>query len=75
MNTIIVHADSKISKALIAIFKALNVSYEIKKENSKEEESPYDPEFVKKIVERSENAKRGNVVEYTPELKRQWFGK
>ena len=74
MNTIIVHADSKISKALIAIFKALNVSYEINKENSKEE-SPYDPEFVKKIVERSENAKRGNVVEYTPELKRQWFGK
>ena len=74
MNTIIVHADSKISKALIAIFKALNVSYEIKKEDSKEE-SPYDTEFVKKIVERSENAKRGNVVEYTPELKRQWFGK
>ena len=75
MNTIIVHADSKISKALVAIFKALNVSYEIKKENSKGEESPYDPEFVKKILERSENAKRGNVVEYTPELKRQWFGK
>ena len=49
MNTIIVHADSKISKALIAIFKALNVSYEIKKENSKEE-SPYDQEFVKKIL-------------------------
>ena len=49
MNTIIVHADSKISKALIDIFKALNVSYEIKKENSKEE-SPYDPEFVKKIL-------------------------
>ena len=49
MNTIIVHADSKISKALIAIFKALNVSYEINKENSKEE-SPYDPEFVKKIL-------------------------
>ena len=50
MNTIIVHADSKVSKALITIFKALNVSYEIKKENSKEEESPYDPEFVKKIL-------------------------
>ena len=59
---------------VISLFKALNVSYEIKKENSKEE-SPYDPEFVKKIVERSENVKRGNVVEYTPELKRQWFGK
>ena len=65
MNTIIVHADSKISKALIAIFKALNVSYEIKKENSKEE-SPYDPEFVKKILERSENVKRGNVTTIDP---------
>ena len=65
MNTIIVHADSKVSKALIVIFKALNVSYEIKKENSKEE-SPYDPEFVKKIVERSENAKRGNVTTIDP---------
>lgn len=75
MNTIIVHADSKVSKALVAIFKALNVSYEIKKENRKEEESPYDPEFVKKILERSENVKKGNVVEYTAELKRQWFGK
>ena len=49
MNTIIVHADSKVSKALIAIFKALNVTYEIKKENSKEE-SPYDPEFVKMVI-------------------------
>ena len=65
MNTIIVYADSKISKALIAIFKALNVSYEIKKENSKEE-SPYDPEFVKKILERSENVKRGNVTTIDP---------
>lgn len=66
MNTIIVHADSKVSKALVAIFKALNVSYEIKKENRKEEESPYDPEFVKKILERSENVKRGNVTTIDP---------
>jgi hypothetical protein len=74
MNTIIVQADSKISKALVAIFKALNVTYEIKKEKTKVENT-YDPEFVKKILERSESAKRGNVVEYTPELKHQWFGK
>ncbi len=75
MDTFIVHADSKVSKALVAIFKALNVSYEIKKEKITKEDSPYDPEFVKKILERSESAKRGNVVEYTPELKQQWFGK
>lgn len=74
MNTFIVHADGKISKALVAIFKALDVPFEIKKEK-REEESPYDPEFVKKILERAENAKKGNVVEYTPELKKQWFGK
>ena len=65
MNTIIVHADSKISKALIAIFKALNVSYEIKKENSKEE-SPYDPEFVKKIKKAS--TEKGRLVESAEDL-------
>ena len=74
MNTYIVHADTKVSKALVTIFKALNVSFEVKKE-TKKEEGPYDPEFVKKILERSENAKKGNVVEYTPELKQEWFGK
>jgi hypothetical protein len=61
MNTIIVHADSKVSKALIAIFKALNVSYEIKKENSKEE-SPYDPEFVKMVLE----ARKGKTKRINP---------
>ena len=62
MNTIIVHADSKVSKALIAIFKALNLSYEIKKENSKEEESPYDPEFVKMVLE----ARKGKTKRINP---------
>lgn len=66
MNTYIVRADSKTSKALVAVFKALNVSFEVVKEKNKKEESPYDPEFVKKILERSENAKKGNVVEINP---------
>lgn len=63
MNTFIVQADSKVSKALIAIFKAMNVSFEMKKDIKKEDESPYDPEFVKKILDRSQNAKKGNVLE------------
>ena len=68
MNTIIVHADSKVSKALVAIFKALNVSYEIKKENSKEE-SPYDPEFVKMVLEaRKSNSRRVLDDSYKKEL-------
>ena len=60
MNTITVHADSKITKALIAIFKALNVSFELKKD-VKKEDKPYDPEFVKKILEsRNEKSIRVN---------------
>jgi len=73
MNTIVVQADSKSSKALIALFKAMNLTYEVKKSKSKEE-SPYNPEFVKKILEQSKSAKKGNVVKYTPELKQKWFG-
>ena len=64
MNTIIVHADSKVSKVLIAIFKALNVSYEIKKKNCKEAESPYDPEFVKMVLA-SRNEKGGKIIDPT----------
>ncbi len=60
MNTITVHADSKITKALIAIFKALNVSFELKKD-VKKEDKPYDPEFVTKILEsRNEKSIRVN---------------
>ena len=65
MNTITVYADSKITKALIAIFKALSVSFELKKD-VKKEEKPYDPEFVKMVLERSESAKKGNTIEINP---------
>lgn len=33
MNTFIVHADSKASKVLVAIFKALDISFEIQKQS------------------------------------------
>jgi hypothetical protein len=68
MNTIIVHADSKVSKALIALFKAMNVSFEVKKEN-KTEESPYNPEFVKMVLEaKKSNNRRVLDNEYKKEL-------
>lgn len=57
MNTITVHADSKITKVLIAIFKALNVSFEVKKD-VKKEDKPYDPEFVKMVLESSKSNNR-----------------
>jgi hypothetical protein len=66
MTTFIVQADNKISKALIAIFNALNVSFEVKKEREKEEKSPYNSEFVKMVLERAESAKNGNTTRINP---------
>ena len=57
MNTITVHADSKITKALIAIFKALSVSFELKND-VKKEDKPYDPEFVKMVLEASKGKRK-----------------
>ncbi len=75
METIIINTtESNKLEQIIAFLNSINVSFEIKKD-TKKEDKPYDLAFVKKILERSESAKRGNVVEYTSELKHQWFGK
>lgn len=78
MNTIVIKADNKLTKALVSICKALNLTYEIKKEDTittcNEEESPYDPEFVKMILERAESAKNGNTVVFDDELREKLFG-
>ncbi len=69
MTTYIVQADSKVSKALIAIFKALNVTFEVKKETNKEGDSPYDPEFEKMVLEaRKSNNRRVLDDAYKKEL-------
>ncbi|MDQ0639176.1 hypothetical protein QF042_002741 [Pedobacter sp. W3I1] len=55
--TIIAHPKNKKQEAAIeAVLKALNVSFQ------KEEESPYNPEFVAKIKARAVSAERGNVT-------------
>lgn len=61
---ITIKADNKLTKALVAIYNALNINYEIKKEKKKDK--PYDPEFVKMVLERAENAKKDHVVEINP---------
>jgi hypothetical protein len=76
MNTYIVHADSKVSKALIAIFKALNVSFEVVKKTEKDtsfselaDQNPYDPEFVKMVLKsRKSNNRRVLDDAYKKEL-------
>lgn len=66
MNTITVKADNKATKVLVAIFKALDVVFEVKKEVKKKDESPYDPAFVKKILESAESVKNGGGIEVNP---------
>lgn len=78
MNTIVIKADNKLTKALVAICKALNLTYEVKKEDASitcnEEESSYDPAFVKMVLERAESAKKGNTVVFDDELRKELFG-
>ena len=55
MTTLIIDADAKKMKALKSILKALDISFEIKKEES------YDAAFVAKIKESEEDVKAGRT--------------
>lgn len=46
METIIIQADAKKAKDIKEFLKAFDISFK----TSKKEESPYDPEFVKKVL-------------------------
>lgn len=60
METLIVHPkNQKQLVAVEAVLKALNVAFK------KEEESPYNPDFVTKIKKSQEQAKSGKVITYT----------
>ena len=57
--TIIAHPKNKKQEAAIeAVLKALDVSFQ------KEEESPYNPEFVAKVKARAASAEKGNVTRF-----------
>ena len=62
METIIIHTDTEKAKALKQFLEAFEVDYQV--ENG--EKSPYNSEFVKKILERSKSAKEGNTVKVDP---------
>jgi hypothetical protein len=68
--TIKLDENNKEAKALIAYLKTLSfVSVK------KEKKSPYNPEFVKKVLERSENAAKGNYRVFDEEYRKELFGK
>jgi hypothetical protein len=59
--TIIAHPKNKKQEAAIeAVLKALDVSFQ------KEEESPYNPEFVAKIKKSWAEVKKGNYITLDP---------
>ncbi|KIA96460.1 hypothetical protein OC25_01515 [Pedobacter kyungheensis] len=59
--TIIAHPKNKKQEAAIeAVLKALNVSF------VKEDESPYNPEFVAKVKQSIAEVKKGNYITLDP---------
>ena len=72
METIIIEsADSMTTEKIKDFLKKLNVGFKTKR---KKEEKPYDPAFVKMILERAESARQGYVVVYDDKLKKELFG-
>lgn len=70
METIIIKAEEDKIAKIKAFLNDLQVSFTI----SQKEENPYDPAFVKMVLDRKESAKNGNTVRYTDELKKELFG-
>jgi hypothetical protein len=73
MNTITIKADNKLTESIVKFLNTMNLSFEIKKEVQNQDEinnnSPYDPEFVKMVLASSKQ-KGGKVLteEYKAEL-------
>ncbi|MBP6794327.1 MAG: hypothetical protein KA143_04690 [Saprospiraceae bacterium] len=77
METLIIHTEKEKLTALKSFLEEMNITFEVKKpkSSSKKEDRPYDPEFVKMILERTESARQGNTVVYDEKLRKELFGK
>ena len=69
METILIQAEESRIDALIQYLRAYNYSFELKHKKQKK----YDPEFVAKIVERSQNVEKGEYQEYNSTIRTKWF--
>jgi cytochrome c556 len=70
METIIIESEGKTSEKIKAFLKEINVSFKTKTK-TKKKDKPYDPEFVKMVLE----AREGPSIPYSDELKKELFGK
>lgn len=69
METIIIQTEGSKLKLIKQLLTELNIAFE----TAKKAESLYDPDFVKKIKERSISAKKGDYVEVTEDYKNELF--
>ena len=75
METLIIHTETEKLTVIKSFLEELNITFEVKKKKVKKKDRPYDPEFVKKILEGMEEYKKGNYTELTEEYKKELFGK
>lgn len=64
--TIIINDSSKQAKAIISMLKAFDFVKFVSKEK-KEEKSPYNPEFVRKIKKAEQEIKDGETIRINPD--------
>lgn len=77
METLIIQTEEKKLTALKDFLTEMNTTFEVKKPKSspKKENHPYDPEFVKMILERTESSKQGHTVVYDEKLRKELLDK
>ena len=66
-------ADKTISLVGLVLFKSSVLAGLLSFTSKKKKEKPYNPEFVKMVLERAESAKNGNTVLYDEKLKKELF--
>jgi hypothetical protein len=66
METLIIESEGAVLEHIKAYLKELKVNFKTKQKKEK----PYNPEFVKMILE----AREGPTIPYTEELKKELFG-
>ena len=76
METLVIKIKKKQSMVVKQFLDQQKVSYEtspIKVKHPPKKEKPYDPEFVKMVLERKKNIDIGNTIEYTDEIRKSLF--
>ena len=76
METLVIKITKKQSLLVIQFLDQQKVSYEtspLKVKQLPKKEKPYDPEFVKMVLDRKKNIDIGNTIEYTDEIRKSLF--